>query len=227
GADGALRQRWSFAYDARGNRTSWEFQVPGASTSGRYVLTYDAAGRKVKEEEFTDGRLETVRTFDRKEREVEAVFFLPDGSVHRRDLRRYRGNAVEWLTYEPDGKLSGRARYLYDAKGRLLRHVSYGDDGKPSSVETYAYDAHGNESQASYADGALESRTAVRASEGGRKRSEVVYGPGGSVLHETTYVRKLDAHGNWVRETAYKHFVQGGRKFFGPVEVTERFISYY
>ena len=55
-----------------------------------------------------------------------------------------KGNILEELEYEDDGKLKDHVKYEYDDRHRKIKETHLDADGKVEEISTYEYDDRGN-----------------------------------------------------------------------------------
>ena len=65
------------------------------------------------------------------------------GANGKESLRYEEGQLIERTRYLPDGKLSYRITYEYDAEGRLLKEITTDEKGSQTYLTTYQYNEKG------------------------------------------------------------------------------------
>jgi len=145
-----IGQRWTFAYDAAGDRTRTVTAVGNATPAtgdGTVDATYDPLGRQTAID-YSDSTPDVAFSYD---------------ALHRTSMTD--GAGTETYGYDSADQLTGVSRgtsgfaYSYDANGQVAKRTypdgtvidySHDDDGRTSSVTSggaatsYSYDAAGN-----------------------------------------------------------------------------------
>jgi YD repeat-containing protein len=115
--------------------TGWAYSSPLKPEALEHVpayfeVTYDAAGRLVKEVEFKDGRRDNWAEYDGQRRIVRHGHYDRHGDVDRAtEVTREGGRVVRLQYYGPkmapaDGKV-----YAYDGRGRRVSEHRYDQSG--------------------------------------------------------------------------------------------------
>ena len=55
-----------------------------------------------------------------------------------------RGNLVDEIDYDNDGKLKEESKYEYNNQNQKVKEIHFTPDGKIDEISTYEYDAKGN-----------------------------------------------------------------------------------
>lgn len=155
-------------YNEEGNRVEEVTYDPSGSPSGKYVYTYDAAGRNTGYEEYSsllDKSLTRPRRhvyrLDDAGRMLEYTVYEADGSVGSRFTYAYdaAGRKTEQAFYSWQGRRTGRLVYAYDGRGRLLTQTSYDGDDAVSWKNVNVYGPEGDKTEsAQYQGGTLRYR---------------------------------------------------------------------
>ena len=64
-----------------------------------------------------------------------------------------KGNLIEEIEYEDDGKVKDRVTYEYNAENLKIKETHFTPDNKTDEVTTYQYDAKGNRISKMVVDG--------------------------------------------------------------------------
>lgn len=170
GTQSVPRVRFSYSYDALGNRTKRDQRIGNSSgVSGRITSTYDAESRLRKLVQEGDGlaKLQAEFGYD-AEAELTSIArtMLSTGrSVIKSTLGYYADGRLRTLSHTGAGVVENYS-YAYDFAGRMVRKssidglVTYaydeanqltGADYSVQADETFGYDGTGNRTNAGYA----------------------------------------------------------------------------
>ena len=157
-ATGFWSQYLEYAYDKKGRL----IEVTGSDMDYQ-ACVYDAEGRLIKEIGGTSGGYGTWTakdySYDAEGRIIQIDYSAltlysarsmsdwvkasASGANGKESLRYEEGQLIERTRYLPDGKLSYRITYEYDAEGRLLKEITTDEKGSQTYLTTYQYNEKG------------------------------------------------------------------------------------
>lgn len=202
----ALSSRFTYQYDARGNKLEHNMYAWTGQSMGRLVYTYDEAGHQL-----------TETSYDR------------DNAVAWKSVNSYdsKGHHTEWAQYQK-GVLRYKRLFKYDHKGRLEEEETLEFNAPPNMHSSHAPvpgkivytfdDKQRSKEIATYeSNGALKSREVQTLDEHGNQVSRVFFNANGSprnteisfydknTLTETLAGKsqteiQYDSHGNWTKK---------------------------
>jgi YD repeat-containing protein len=128
-----------------GETTLLTGSVPAASEFRSFVLEYDRAGKRVRQESFDrTGRLVRRGLYDAGGQLVQDITFDAAGNPEYRFEIAYQGeNWTEKRMYSPPDGLHYRISSQRDPSGRLTQAVYRDATDQTIRMDSYAYDARG------------------------------------------------------------------------------------
>lgn len=115
----------------------------GENFESRHTFTYDEAGHLIRQDIYTNGELTgySICTNDDEGKLLEAVSYLPDGSIGSTITYTYGEGTETRTTTLPDGTVAQKVVLQYDEHGNLSTSTTY--DGKNTiiSKETHVWRA--------------------------------------------------------------------------------------
>lgn len=204
------------------------YQEYGLDGKLAYTLTYKYLPKEKKTElTYVNSQgVQTARTnqlLDATGRMIEEIKYHKGDTLYMRYVYTYneKGARQSMTGYKPDGKVSGKSTWTYDASGKSDSCIVE-TPGYASSSTKNVYDAMGNiiENTLFNGRGAIEYRYERDYDDKGNKITERTY-KGGDVLRNTTKWRyEFDKAGNWIKRT---ESTSDGMDF----HIEERTITYF
>ena len=156
-------------YDENGNRSGSEIILLDSAEEFRGVRRYGQQGNLLEELNYSGE-------------------YLLEKNIYKYDDK---GNRVEWVGYDADGKAEFKATDKYDEKGNRTEEAGYDADGKVTYKHTYKYDGKRNDRP-------------VRSNSDDRGQVGVVhYDAGGQITFEALFKHVYDKYGNILETMSY------------------------
>src|ERR1044072_323872 len=139
-----------YSFDPQGKLTNWDlYEADGRHTGTKATYIYVKGGRMSEAIHHLLGSFSYKETFyypDERHVEATTQFHFnekPDKEVYTYDDK---GNIVEAIFYEEDGRLRVKESYKYDGKGNPVEFAAHSPTGALLYKEThrYEFDARGN-----------------------------------------------------------------------------------
>lgn len=188
---------YSYYFDVNGYSLGWNEYNREKQLTGRTAYLNDKNGNRIERTIYM-GQQMTKREASRFEnnRKVEEQSFAPNGMMTEKRVYKYdaAGNNSEMEFYNRDGELIQRYLYKYDENGNRIEWRYYDADEFLVALTTYYYDDHNNLTEV----------------------SSFNYDEHLNWKH--SYVYEYDDDDNWVRQTIYRNNV--------PYQVIEREIAF-
>lgn len=222
------------SYDIGGNETEETLYLADGTPGNRTIFTYDADGRPAQTTVFKpDGAVYFTRTFSNSRtptgKQIEEMIFKDGSTLHAKSVRVYdnRGRSVELAMYDASGSISIKLVNAYDAMGNLVEVAYFEAGGSLTGKSLFSYDQQGALVEKIDYDptGAQNVKTVFSGDRRAGTNIEIAEYDGGVLKSVESYVRDLDAHGNWIKETRFKRNAANDKPEL--VQVTYRDITYY
>jgi hypothetical protein len=206
-SDGTISSRFTYNYDATGNKTEEDFYSGNGYRTGKLTYAYDGGGKLLTQTSFNADDTVSwriVNTYDAKGNKIESVQYQGDvlryrffykydgkGRVAEQETREYNAKPNVSVSHAP---VPGRVVYVYDDEKRTREVVTYDERGSLKSRLVHAFDEQGSD-------------LGVNAfnADGSPKPQEIQWYEGNTrtrTLSGTASVKYVfDAQGNWTRKT--------------------------
>ena len=135
----------SITFDKRGNLQD-KFRTK-ANDYTWYSYYFDVNGYSLGWNEYNRDKMLTVRTAyhnDRDGNRIERTVFLGNQMTKREASKFVNGLKTAEQSFDPDGEMTEKRTYKYDAKGNCTEMEFYNRDGELMQHYLYKYDQHGN-----------------------------------------------------------------------------------
>ena len=185
---------------------------------------YDQKKNLVKENKFL--RQETVQyitsyEYDDKKRKTVESSYNAAGDLIYKTIFGYEGNklASKETINGKDNTSETVDKYIYDAKGNLVKEYNFNNIDKIETLDEYTYDANNNQTSRVYTKGGNMIAKVLQTYDAKNNlTSSKVMDNEGKVLDDKSYAYTYDEKGNWTKKTISKGGV--------PVFVVERTVTY-
>jgi hypothetical protein len=203
-SDGSITSRFTYKYDAKGNKLEQAYYSWTGARTGKLVYTYDEAGHPLTETSYNfdeeTSAWNNTDSYDAKGRKTEWVQYQ-NGVLRYKKLFKFnsRDRIAEEETFEfnalPNFRIShapvpGKIVYTYDDENRSRSIATYAPDGSLKSREVRTQDDKSNDVSSEYFN-----------ADGSAKRTEIMWESAGKLSGKALLKFEYDSHGNWNRKT--------------------------
>ena len=239
-SDGSIAIRFTYEYDAKGNKTASSTYFHTGAFGGKTTFTFDDKGNQIGEA-YSDARgsdkWKSISKFDEKGRQTERLNYENE-KLRYKFVSTYDGrgrilindtfefNAVTDPNVLPASHAPrpGKVVYIYKDDIKSKEVTTYLPDGSLSDRVVYKYDSKGSEIEVARfkSDGSPEDTSiGFYDNESDVRRSQFR----GTLQGKSVFEFEYDSHGNWTKKT----FLIQTSKTDKPqaYRAEERIIKYY
>lgn len=147
-SEGNLTKKWTYKHDEKGNKIERKIYDSEGVLNFKVDFDYDENGNLLEENSYDskdtyNGKI--TYQYDKKENVIERNNYDSEGALNFKDNFDYNenGQMVEENSYISED-LDSKTTYMYDNKGNNIERISYNSDGRLDSKITYKHDDKGN-----------------------------------------------------------------------------------